>query len=196
MAIIRMDADRKCMSLHKEATTSQSVLVNNEGMLQNVFVYVKEGLGSHTFSSPKTPIIIDQHGCMYEPHVLGIQVNQPLLIRNSDPVLHNIHALPTINSAFNIAQPLQGMKTERVFSQPEIMIRVKCEIHSWMGCYIGVLDHPFFAVSDSDGNCILKGLPAGEYTIAAWHEKYGSREQTIVIAGAAAKAIDFRFKGS
>jgi len=179
--------------LHSEPVYSQNVVVDEKGMLQNVFVYVKEGLPAKTYPAPKTPVTINQQGCMYAPHVLGIQVNQPLQIVNSDPTLHNIHALPKLNDGFNIAQPRKGMKTEKFFTQPEIMVRVKCDVHSWMSCYIGVLDHPFFAVTGSDGTCELRGLPPGEYLIAAWHEKYGTQEQTLVVKAGEEKKIVFTY---
>lgn len=194
MKAVNMNADRKCASMHKEPVYFQSVITNERGMLENVFVYVKQGVGSQTYPAPKEPAIIDQEGCMYEPHVLGIRVGQPLLIMNKDPILHNIHALPKVNTSFNFAQPIKGMKREEVFSQPEIMVRVKCDIHSWMGAFIGVLDHPFFGVSDSNGMCLLKNLPPGEYIVAAWHEAFEPLEQKVVVAAGESKRIRFQFR--
>ena len=194
MNAVMMNADRKCAGMRSAPVYFQTVITNGKGMLRNVFVYVKEGLGSRTFPVPSQPVEIDQKGCMYEPHILGIQVNQPLLILNSDPVLHNIHALPKLNEQFNVAQPRIGTKTEKMFAQPEIMVRVKCDVHSWMGCYIGVLGHPFYAVTDSAGSCELKRLPPGEYLISGWHEKYGPLEQRVSLASGEKKKIQFRFQ--
>ena len=194
MNAVMMNADRKCAGMHTEPVYFQTVIANGKGMLQNAFVYVKEGLGSRTFPVPSQPVEINQKGCMYEPHILGIQVNQTLLILNSDPVLHNIHALPKLNEQFNVAQPRIGTKTEKMFTNPEIMVRVKCDVHSWMGCYIGVLDHPFCAVTDSTGSCELKRVPPGDYTISVWHEKYGPLEQRVSLAAGEKKKIQFRFQ--
>jgi plastocyanin len=193
MNAIKMNADAKCMKMHTQPVYFQNTLVNGNGMLQNVFVYIKDGLTNKSYPSPKNPMVIDQEGCMYHPHVFGIQVNQPLRIENSDPVLHNIHAIPKINNAFNFAQPRQGMNSEVTFSEPEIMVRVKCDVHSWMGCYIGVLDHPFYAVTDSVGACDITGLPPGEYNIAAWHEELGSVEQKISVKEGTIGNIEFTF---
>ena len=193
MPMIKMNADRKCLAMHKEPVYSQRVIINGSGMLENVFVYVKEGLGSRTFPAPKTPVVLEQHECMYEPHVLGIMTGQPLEIINRDPVLHNIHALPKTNRPFNVAQPRQGMSTVKSFSHVEVMVPVKCEVHSWMNAYIGVLDHPFFAVSDSDGACEIKGLPPGSYLISAWHEKFGFQAHSVTLASGETKNVEFRF---
>ncbi|MBI4548429.1 MAG: hypothetical protein HY707_10635 [Ignavibacteriae bacterium] len=196
MNVVKMDADKKCVASHNQPVYFQTVMVNDEGKLQNAFIYIKSGLGSRTFPSPKEPVVLDQQGCMYEPHVIGLQVDQRLVILNSDPTLHNIHALPKINRGFNLAQPRRGMKTEKTFSLPEIMIRVKCDVHSWMSCYIGVLDHPFFGVTDSTGVCGLKDVPPGEYLITAWHEEYGTMEQKVTVKAGESATINFAFKGS
>ena len=193
MPVIKMNADPKCISMHKRPVYFQKVMVNKKGMLQNVFVYIKAGLGDQSFTPPSTPVILEQHGCMYEPHVLGIMINQPLEIINSDPVLHNIHALPKDNGEFNIAQPLQGMKIQKTFSHSEIMVPVKCEVHSWMRCYIGVLDNPFYAVSDSNGTCDIKGLSPGHYVLTAWHEQFGSQDINVTLVPGETKKVEFRF---
>lgn len=125
-----------------------------------------------------------------------MQVNQLLLIVNSDPTLHNIHAIPQVNRGFNVAQPRRGMKSERTFTRPEVMIRVKCDVHPWMASYIGVLDHPYYSITGGDGAATLKNIPPGEYIIAAWHERYGEQEQRIMIRAAEQKNIEFRFKES
>ena len=134
-----------------------------------------------TFAPPATPAILDQKGCRYDPHVFGIQVNQELLIRNSDDLLHNVHALPFVNKEFNFGQPTKGMEEKKKFTQPEIMVKFKCDIHLWMGAWAGVLPHPFHSVTDASGKYEIKGLPPGKYTIEVWHEKYKSVAQELEV---------------
>lgn len=194
MSAIKMSADKKCVGMHAEPVMFQSVIINDKGMLKNVFVYIKEGITGRT-SPPKQVSVIDQKGCMYEPHVMGMQVGQPLRIQNNDPLLHNIHALTKINKAFNFAQPKKGMSTETTFTEPEVMVKVKCDVHPWMGCYIGVLEHPFFAVTNSEGTCDIKGLPAGDYILSAWHEEFGTLEQKVKISSEETASVEFKFVG-
>lgn len=190
---IKMSADPKCASLHKDDVFTQAVVANERGGLENVFVYIRDGLGAQRFPTPREPVVIDQKGCLYEPHVFGMQVNQKILIKNSDPTLHNIHALPKVNDAFNIAQPIKGMQSEQTFAEPEVMVRIKCDVHSWMSCYVGVLNHPYFAVTEANGMCDLVDLPPGDYVVSAWHEKLGTLEQNVTVAAGESKKIEFRF---
>ena len=141
--------------------------------LQNAFVYVKDGLGDRTFQAPKTPVVLDQRGCKYIPHVFGAQVGQPVIILNSDPTLHNVHAVPKANTEFNFGQSIKGMKTTRMFDKPEVMVPFRCDVHGWMAAYGGIVSHPFFAVTKADGSFEIKGLPAGTYTLEVWHERLG-----------------------
>jgi hypothetical protein len=193
---IKMNADPKCVRLHggKEVVSDQ-VVVNSNNTLQWVFVYVKKGLEGKKFEAPKEPAKLDQQGCVYHPHVFGVMANQPIQITNSDPTLHNIHALPKNSTGFNIAQPKQGMKMTKFFAKPEIMVKVKCEVHTWMASYIGVLDHPFYAVTDERGIFEIKGLPAGTYELEAWHEKYGAQTMSVSVGAADTKTADFTFEG-
>jgi len=189
---VKMDADPQCAMQHKDPVTKQDVVVNPNGTLKSVFVYVKEG--AQPTAAPKTPVQLTQHGCMYEPHVLGIQVNQPFEIINSDATLHNVNCKPTKSKPFNIAQPTQGMKSSKQFTAPEVMVPCKCNVHPWMASYIGVLDHPYYAVTGDDGSFAIKGLPAGQYTLEAWHEKYGTSTKTVTVADGESKQVDFEFK--
>jgi plastocyanin len=175
---------------------SEEVVVNPNGTLKNVYVYVKSGLGDKKFPAPSTPAVFDQHGCMYHPHVLSVQTGQEIIVRNSDGVLHNINARPKLNKGFNFGQPVQGMESKKSFDKPEVMIPVKCDVHPWMNAWMGVQDHPFAAVTGDDGSFSLKGLPAGTYTIEAWHEKYGVSDQTVTIGATETKSITFTFKGA
>lgn len=189
---VKMDADPVCQLQHAQGRDAEEVVVSN-GKLANVFVYVKSGLEGQTFPAPTTPVSLDQQGCWYLPHVLGIQVNQPLEILNSDQTLHNINVKPTKNQPFNIAQPVKGMKTSKKFTKPEVMIKTKCNVHPWMSAYIGVLDHPFFAVTGADGAFTMSGLPAGTYTVEAWHEKFGAKTESVTLADGESKSASFTF---
>jgi plastocyanin len=163
------------------------------GGLQHVFVYVKDGLGDLRFPVPQTPVVLDQEGCVYEPHVFGIQVGQNLEILNSDSTLHNVHAIPGKNREFNRAQSEAGIRHTHVFSTAEVMVPFKCNVHNWMTAYAGVLDHPFHAVTGADGSFRLEGLPPGTYTIEAWHETLGTQTQTVTIGEKETKDVGFTF---
>jgi len=195
MPAIRMDADPTCLQ-QGGTVTAESVVVGTDGALQNVFVYVKDGLGSLRFPVPSDAVVLDQKGCRYVPHVLGVQVGQRFEILNSDPTLHNIHAVPTANREFNTGQPIPGMKTTRQFTTREVMVPFKCDVHPWMNAYAGVLDHPFFAVTGADGSFELKGLPPGTYTIEAWHERLGTQTQMVTIGAKETGAVAFSFKAT
>jgi plastocyanin len=192
---IKMNADPVCMRENKDPQFQATYVVGSDGKsLGNVFVYVKDGLGNYIYDTPTDPAKIDQKNCRYHPHVFGMRVGQPLEILNSDPTLHNIHALPKGNSEFNTGQPVQGMKTTHTFDKPEIMVPFKCDVHGWMNAYVGVLNHPYYAVTAEDGKFELKDLPAGTYTIEAWHEKLGAQEQKVTLAEKESKEITFTFK--
>ena len=190
---VQMAADPVCQQQHTSPVYSEEVVVNEPGTLKHVFVYVKEGI-TGSFPTPTTPVVLDQRGCWYTPHVFGIQVNQPLEIVNSDPTLHNVNAKPGQNRPFNIAQPVKGMKSTKTFTAPEVMVKCACNVHPWMATYIGVLEHPFFGVTGDDGRVTIAGLPAGQYTLEAWHEKYGTRTQTVSVGDGEATSVDFTFQ--
>ncbi|HTY57399.1 MAG TPA: carboxypeptidase regulatory-like domain-containing protein, partial [Bacteroidota bacterium] len=180
-ARIMMNADPVCVKQHKTPVVGEEVVVNKNATLKNVLIYVKEGLGNKKFDPPSAKLEFNQQGCQYSPHVLGIQTGQELEIVNSDPTLHNVHSLSKENAQFNVAQPIKGMKLTKKFDKPEVF-KVKCEVHTWMGAYIGVFNHPYFAVTGDDGSFRLKNLPAGDYTIEAWHEKYGTQTMKVKVA--------------
>jgi plastocyanin len=156
---------------------------------------VKDGLTGN-FPPPATPVVLNQKGCQYSPHVFGVQVGQPVQIVNSDPTLHNVHAMPKTNQEFNMGQPIQGMKFDHTFTAREVMVPFKCDVHGWMNAHMAVLDHPFFAVTGPDGTFTIKGLPPGKYTIEAVHEKLGTQTITVELAAKDAKAADFSFKAA
>ena len=191
MPAIKMNADMQCMKMHKTPVHQEDVVVNSNGTLENVFVYIKEGI-TKKYDPPSTPVTLTQEGCQYHPHVFGIQAGQDLLIVNADPTLHNIHALPVINTQFNNAQPLKGMKMTKKFDKPEVMIKIKCEVHNWMHAYCGVLTNPFFDVSNDKGTFTIKNLPPGTYTIEAWQEKYGAQDQKVTVTDKGT-TVDFKY---
>lgn len=193
---IDMSEDPACMEAHKGKAFDDTVVVDGKGALANVFVYVKSGLEGKQFEPPSSPATIDQNGCWFRPRVLGIQTGQVLQVTNSDPVTHNIHPLAQVNREWNHSQGEGDAPLARKFSKPEIMIRVKCNIHSWMRAYIGVVEHPYFAVTGADGSFRIGNLPPGEYTVAAWQETLGSEEQKITVPASGKTTIDFTFKGN
>jgi plastocyanin len=196
-AAIKMNADPVCVKENKNPQFQETYTVGSDGKaLANVFVYVKDGLGNYVFDTPTEPARIDQKECRYHPHVFGMRVGQPLEILNSDPTLHNIHALPKGNQEFNTGQPIQGMKTTHTFTAREVMVPFKCDVHGWMNAYVGVLDHPYYAVTGNDGKFELKSLPPGTYTIEAWHEKLGATTQMVTLGAKETKEVNFTFKAT
>ncbi len=192
---IRMAADPVCMRESKGEQAQESYIVGSDGeSLANVFVYVKDGLGNYVYDMPTESAKIDQKECRYHPHVFGMRVGQPLEIVNSDPTLHNIHAIPKANTEFNNGQPIQGMKMNHTFTAKEVMVPFKCDVHGWMNAYVGVLDHPYFATTGPDGTFDIKSLPPGTYTIEAWHEKLGTTTQSVTIGAKETKEIEFKLK--
>jgi plastocyanin len=189
---IKMAADPFCIRENKDGRTFENFVVSDGG-LENVFVWVKDGLGNYAFDVPTEPVKVDQQGCRYHPHVVGVRAGQPIEISNSDDTLHNINARAEINQPFNIGQSQAGLKNTVTFTAQEVMIMLKCDVHSWMNAYAGVVNHPYFAVTADGGKFELKNLPAGTYTIEAWHEKLGTQTQTVTVADNESKAITFTF---
>ena len=188
-AKIDMSQDPGC----KGTNTAESVVVD-KGDLANVFVYVKDGLGNRTFDVPKDPVELDQKGCQYHPHVLGVMAGQTVQIKNDDPTTHNIHPTPKDNREWNESQPPSSPALEKNFAREEIMLPVKCNQHPWMKMYLNVVDNPWFAVTDENGKFELKGLLPGEYTLAAVHEKLGEQTMKITVGPKDSKTADFTFK--
>jgi plastocyanin len=192
---LRMGTDPKCVQGAGPNPQSDAVLVAGDGSLKNVFVHVKEGLDpAYSFSVPSEVAVLDQKGCVYTPRVIGVRAGQPLEIVNSDATLHNVHAVPLQNQEFNKGQPFQGMRERQVFTVPEVMVRFVCNVHGWMAAYVGVVAHPFFAVTGDAGKFELKGIPPGTYTIEAWHEKFGRLTERVTIADRQSQAVTFTFK--
>jgi plastocyanin len=192
--LISMSADPSCAKQHPSPVFAQEVVTDAKGDLQNVVVFVSEGLGDRTFDAPTQPVVVEQKGCMYQPHVLAVRANQPLHVVNDDPTSHNIHPTPANNREWNKAEP-PGSSVDESFAREEIAIPVKCNLHPWMHGYIAVFKHPYFAVTGKDGSFDLSSLPPGTYTIKAWHEKLGTSTQTITIGANETKEISVVFKG-
>jgi plastocyanin len=192
--MFRLEGDPKCVTENGgPERADESLIVGEHQGLQNVFVYVKDGLGGFGFPIPTEPVVLDQDQCRYTPRVLGVRVGQPLAIRNSDPLLHNVRANGTINQPFNMSTPIEGMSFERTFATREIMVPFKCDVHAWMSAYVGVLEHPYFGTTAADGRVVLANLPPGTYTIEAWHEALGTRTTQVTIAAREAKDVAFTF---
>lgn len=182
-----MSADDFCVGAHDAPVVRRPIDADARGRVRDVLVYVTSGHESATFAAPASDVLLDQAGCRYQPHIVGLLVGQTLTIRNSDATLHNVHVFPEINRGFNIGQPLPGVSSRRTFTSPEMGIPVRCDIHGWMGGVISVFDHPFFAVTGVDGTFSLDGLPPGEYVVEAWHETLGTRVQTVLVPAAGAE---------
>lgn len=188
-----MDSDPQCAKAAPGAT-SEVLLVGPGNGIKNVFVYVKDGLGTRRYAVPSTPARLDQQGCRYIPHVFGVQVGQTVELSNSDPLIHNVHALPKNNREFNFGQPARTPPVERVFEQPEIGLPFKCDVHGWMNAYVNVVPHPFFAVTTDDGTFEIKGLPAGSYTLELWHERLGTQTLPVTVTAEAPAKVTASFK--
>ena len=191
---INMAADPSCAKQHASPVMAQEIVADAKGDLQNVIVFVSDGLGDRTFDPPSQPAVIEQKGCMYAPHVLAVRAHQQLELVNSDPTLHNIHPLPANNREWNKAEA-PGTTAEETFAREEIAIPIKCNVHPWMRSYVAVFNHPYFAVTGKDGSFELGNLPPGTYTIKAWHEKLGMASQQVTISGNETKSLEFVFKG-
>jgi plastocyanin len=190
-AHINTSSDPSCPK--SASSSNEEFVLGSGGTLANVVVYVSDGLGDRNFEVPTQAAVVEQKGCMYEPHVLALRANQKLQVINRDTTMHNIHPLPQNNREWNKAQP-SGTTLEEIFTREEVAIPVKCNVHPWMRSYIAVLKHPFFAVTSKDGGFDLHNLPPGEYTVEAWHESLGRMKQKITVAIGQATTLDFVFK--
>ncbi len=191
--VLQMDAT--CGKLHAGPVTTRDYEVGEGGGLANVFVSIKGGLEGLQVEPPAATPLLDQEGCIYKPYVLGVITNQKFTVRNSDAVLHNVHAMPKKNKPFNFAQPIKGQETTRTFTEPEVFIRLMCNVHPWMDAYVAVIEHPFFAITDENGAFQLPdGLPPGTYTIEAIHPKAGAVSQEIKAEAGKPLAVDFELE--
>jgi plastocyanin len=190
-----MQAEAVCHKKHGGKPAPNEALVLGTGnAMANIMVWVSKGLPSgKTYPVPTTPVTLDQDGCQYKPHVMGIMVGQAYRILNSDGILHNIHTLPKINPSFNRGQPATVKEMSTTFPKPEAIFNVKCDVHPWMSAYIGVYTHPFFSVTGTDGKFTISGLDPGTYEITAWHERLGTQTASVTVAANETKTQGFKF---
>lgn len=190
---IKMDADPVCLTHHKNPVYPQTLLLGDNQTLGNVFVYVKSGLTKKVYPPPAEPVVLDQKGCEYTPHVAGVMIGQTLKILNPDGTLHNVHAMSKINPEFNLAMPKFRTETSKTFDKAEFMFAIKCDVHPWMGAWISVMDHPFFATTQKEGTFTIADLPAGTYEIEAWHEKLGTKVMKVTVGSDDTQILEFVF---
>ncbi len=192
-------ADEKCAEAHGgKRLKPDTVILNDNGTLRNVFVWVKSGVEGWSFPMPEGDAMLDQKGCMYSPHVQGMRKGQSLSIKTSDPTAHNVHGYAKVNRPFNRSQPAGAANVTVRMRREEVSppMKVKCDIHPWMNAYVAVVDHPFFSVTGDDGSFKLENLPPGTYTIEAWHEKYEVMEQSVTIGDKETKTVEFAYPKS
>ena len=192
---IDMGSDAVCARQNADGSSAESFVVENGG-LNNVFVYIKDGLGQYYFETPSTTVKLDQQACRYKPHVFGVQTGQPVEITNSDPTTHNVAGLARENRSFNYTQPVQGFRNTTKFTSPEVAVRFSCNVHTWMTAYAGVVEHPYFVVTTEGGAFELKNVPAGTYVIEAWHEKLGTQTQSVTLGERESKQLNFTFRAT
>jgi plastocyanin len=189
-----MDADPACAQKHSEPVSNEMLVLGSGNTMANIMVSVSDGLpAGRTWTVPAAPVTLDQNGCQYEPHVMGIMVGQTYRILNSDGVLHNVHTLPELNRAFNRAMPATLTEVTTTFARAEPIFHVKCDVHPWMSAYVGVFTHPFFSVTSTDGKYTISGLDPGTYEITAWHERLGTQTASVTVGADDTQAHDFTF---
>jgi len=193
--VISMEAEEGCQKANAgKPVYDEQLLVGKNGGLISAFVYIQSGLENKKFEPVKEAVVLDQRGCMFTPRVLGIRPAQPLDLKNGDSVSHNIHPMPVNNHEWNQEQPPHAADVQHRFARSEVMIPVKCNIHAWMHAWIGVVDHPYFAVTAADGKFEWKNVPPGDYTIAVWHEKLPEQKQQVHVAAAGSAAVNFTYR--
>jgi plastocyanin len=191
---LAMEGDPACAKKHSGPVPSEALVLGSGNTMGNIIVWVSKGLpAGKTYPAPTTAVVLDQHGCQYKPHAMGIMVGQPYKILNSDGILHNIHTLPKVNPAFNQAFPATRKEATTKFDKPEAIFGIKCDVHPWMSAFIGVFTHPFYSVTGTDGKFTISGLDPGTYEITAWHEKLGTQTASVTVAANETKTQAFKF---
>lgn len=191
---LRMEADPECAAKHPDPVPPPALVVGDSDGLANVLVRVTGGLPEGSYPAPAEAVVLDQQGCLYRPHVMGAVAGQDLKILNSDGLLHNVHSLSTANPSFNRAMPAAVTEATFELLRPEDPFRIKCDVHPWMSAFVGVMEHPFFDVSEADGSFGITGLPAGSFEIEAWHERLGTRTATVEVKEGETGQVDFVFE--
>ncbi len=195
MPAIDFSSNPQCERQHKSPVKAETVVVNRNGTLRNVFIHIKDGLAAARWPPPAASAVLAQTGCVYEPHVQGMMTGQNLEILNNDPVNHNVHAECEKNAAWNESQAPRAEHKNKRFDLEEVMFPVTCSVHPWMRAYIGVSSNPYFAVTGADGAFTLNNVPPGTYTIEAVHEKYGNKTGRVTLSTKAAATIEFTYGG-
>ena len=194
LAPLTMNADPDCAKMHSAPVPNEALVLGSGNTMGNVMVWVSGGLPEgKTWPAPTTPVVLDQKGCQYHPHVMGIMVGQPYRILNSDGILHNIHALPKINRTFNESMPGTRLEAMTSFPRPETAFQIKCDVHPWMSAYIAVFTHPFFSVTSTDGTYTISGLDPGKYEITAWHERLLTQTASVTVGAGDPTTQSFTF---
>ncbi len=192
---IRMGADPACSQLYGSTRPVQEfVVVSSDGGLANAFVHL-QGHFSET-PLPASVVTLDQKGCVYRPHVIGMRAGQTLEVRNSDPTVHNLHSVSARGNDFNISRPQNQPPVSVPVRAEEMMLRITCDIHSWMNIYVGVVQHPYFAVSGADGRFEIANVPAGSRPIQVWHERYGPLNAVANVTAGQTTDVDFTYAGT
>jgi plastocyanin len=193
MKPLKMDADPGCAKKHSNSPLAEALVLGDGQTMANVYVRIKSGLPNKTWPAPSEPVVLDQEGCQYKPHVVGVMVGQTFKVLNSDGLLHNVHALPKVNSEFNRAMPAAVKEADYKFDKEEMMFKIKCDVHPWMGAYVSVTNHPFFDVTGTDGKFKIDGLPAGTYEVEVWHERLKNKTASVTVAEGDTKSVDFSY---
>jgi plastocyanin len=193
---LHMGSDPVCLRESRGDREDDTLVVDAEGGLRNVFVYVRAGLAAYEYDRPHDPVVLEQRGCRFRPRVLGIMTGAPLELVNGDPTLHNVHAVPAVNDEFSVGQTARGTRHTRTFTEREVMVPITCDVHGWMRAYVGVLDHPFFAVTGEGGRFAIEHLPEGTYVVEAWHEVLGTQTAEVSISSDDPALTSFLFKAN
>lgn len=189
-----MSSAPQCALVHEEPVYEEKLVVQ-DGNLSNAIVWIGKGLESYVFAPPDKPVVIDQVGCVYRPHVAVAMIGQPVEFVNSDAEAHNVRGLPSVLRAWNFMLSRQGSRRTLTFDRAEIAVPIGCDIHPWMRAYLGIVEHPYAAVTGADGTAVLRGVPAGELTVAVWHEALGKREQVVTLPARGRVALEFDLTG-
>jgi plastocyanin len=189
-----MAADPACQAKHDGPVYSEVLVLGDGNTMGNIWIHVKSGLPEKDWGVPSKPAVMDQNGCQYMPHVIGVMQGQDLVFLNQDNLLHNVHGQPAANREFNLGMPpTRAVAEAPKLTTPEPMFPIKCDVHPWMQSYAAVVADPYFEVTETDGQYSLDRLPAGTYEIEAWHERLGTQTQTVTVGDGETVSADFVF---